>query len=141
MAPQKFGAKTVPHQGDTSVRDGVLEGLQNSKERVSPVRTDEQREEDVLRGLDGQVDGVAVPGAQEADAEHLHLVGLAGRHLVGRRRVGATAAGRQDVVREQRCAAEKKEFDCEGTIKAMICMDKCSQCSGTPRAVLAARKA
>ena len=35
--------------------------------------TYEQGEEDVLGALDGEVDWTAVPGAQEAQAEHVHL--------------------------------------------------------------------
>ena len=39
-----------------------------------PLRlTYEQGEEDVLGALDGEVDWTAVPGAQEAQAEHMHL--------------------------------------------------------------------
>ena len=46
-------------------------GKQRSSKRTNP--TYEQGEEDVLSALYGEVDWTAVPGAQKAQAEHMHL--------------------------------------------------------------------
>ena len=46
-------------------------GKQRSSKRINP--TYEQGEEDVLSALYGEIDWTAVPGAQKAQAEHMHL--------------------------------------------------------------------
>ena len=46
-------------------------GKQRSSKRMYP--TYEQGEEDVLSALYGEIDWTAVPGAQKAQAEHMHL--------------------------------------------------------------------